>query len=224
MIHKSLAVAVLFSLISTLNLSAQDTTHTLLKFRKPESIGIYVAPEFQYGSLNGNFTSFGGGSLMLMINNRFAFGVTGQSSVGNTFLSTNSIPLFVRSRFGGGKMEYSLNPSSAIHITLPLLVGVGEIQADSISSRPRFFGGRNDFYSRRGNSYVVIQPGVNVEANLLKFMKLFVGANYRFSILNNNNSTVLPSTALQGLSISAGIKVGIFNYHFGRKKEIPVQN
>ena len=48
MMYKSLAIAVFISLISTLNLSAQDTTHTLLKFRKPESIGIYVAPEFQY--------------------------------------------------------------------------------------------------------------------------------------------------------------------------------
>jgi hypothetical protein len=226
MVHKSLAFAVLISLFSTLNLSAQDTTHTLLKFRKPESIGIYVAPEFQYGSLNGDFTSFGGGSLMLMINNRFAFGVTGQSSISNSFSPKNSSPLFVRSQFGGGKIEYSLNPYSAIHITLPLVVGVGEVQADSLSGRSGFFGGgeRNNFYSRRGNSYVVIQPGVNVEANLLKTMKLFVGANYRFSILNDNNSTVLPASALQGLSISAGMKMGIFNFHFGKKKEMPVQN
>jgi hypothetical protein len=226
MMSKSLVLVVLISLISTLKLYAQDTTHTLLKFRKPESIGIYIAPEFQYGSLNGDFTSFGGGSLMLMINNRFAFGVTGQSSISNTFSPTNSSPLFVRSRFGGAKMEYSVNPFSALHITLPLVVGVGVVQADSLSTRFGYLGGgeRNNFYSRRGNSYVVIQPGVNVEANLLKFMKLFVGANYRFSVLNDNNSTILPVSALQGLSISAGVKVGIFNYHFGKKKEVPVQN
>lgn len=226
MFKKFLAFAVLISLISTLKLSAQDTTHTLLKFRKPESVGIYVTPEFQYGSLNGDFTSFGGGSLMLMINNRFAFGVTGQSSISNTFSPKNSSPLYVRSQFGGGKIEYSINPSAAIHITLPLVIGAGLVQADSLSGRSGFFGGgeRNNYYNRRGNSYVVIQPGVNVEANLLKFMKLFVGANYRFSILNDNNLTVLPASALQGLSISAGIKMGIFNYHFGKKKEIPVQH
>ena len=226
MMYKSLAIAVFISLISTLNLSAQDTTHTLLKFRKPESIGIYVAPEFQYGSLNGDFTSFGGSSLMLMINNRFAFGVTGQSSLNNSFSPKNSSPLFVRSQFGGGKIEYTLNPYSAIHITLPLMVGMGLVQADSLSGRSGFWGGgeRNNYYNRRGNSYVVIQPGVNVEANLLKFMKLFVGANYRFSILNDNNLAVLPASALQGLSISAGVKMGIFNYHFGKKKEMPVQN
>jgi hypothetical protein len=227
MFKKSLAIVVLFSVISTLKLSAQDTTHTLLKFRKPESIGIYVAPEFQYGSLNGDFTNFGGGSLMLMVNNRFAFGVTGQSSISNTFSPKNSSPLFVRSQFGGGKIEYSLNPNSAIHVTLPLVVGIGEVQADSLSGRSGFFGGgerNNNYYNRRGNSYVVIQPGVNVEANMLKFMKLFVGVNYRFSILNDNNSTVLPASALQGVSISAGVKMGIFNYHFGKKKEMPVQN
>jgi hypothetical protein len=224
--YKSLAFAVIVSLVSTLNLSAQDTTHTLLTFRKPESIGIYVAPEFQYGSLNGDFTSFGGSSLMLMINNRFAFGVTGQSSISNTFSPKNSSPLFVRSQFGGGKIEYTLNPYSAVHITLPLMVGMGLVQADSLSGRSGFWGGgeRNNFYSRRGNSYVVIQPGVNVEANLLKFMKLFVGANYRFSILEETTSTVLPASALQGLSISAGVKMGIFNFHFGKKKAMPVQN
>jgi hypothetical protein len=90
MFQKSFAFAVFISLISTVSLSAQDTTHTLLKFRKPESIGIYIAPEFQYGSLNGDFTSFGGGSLMLMVNNRFAFGITGQSSISNTFSPKNT--------------------------------------------------------------------------------------------------------------------------------------
>jgi hypothetical protein len=225
MVHKSLVVAVLFSLISTLNLSAQDTTHTLLKFKKPESIGIYVAPEFQYGSLNGDFTSFGGSSLMLMINNRFAFGVTGQRSLSNTFVPKNSSPLFVQSYFMGGKIEYALNPASAVHITFPLMIGMGVAQADStISKSDNWFEERSKRFSKRGNSYAIIQPGVNVEANMLKFMKLFVGVNYRFSILNDNNSTALPSTALQGISISAGMKVGIFNYHFGKKKEMPIQN
>lgn len=225
MIQKSLAFAVLISLISTIKLSAQDTTHTLLKFRKPESIGIYVAPEFQYGSLNGDFTSFGGSSLMLMINNRFAFGVTGQRSLSNTFVPKNSSPLYVQSYFMGGKIEYALNPAAAVHITFPLMIGMGVAQADSTISRSNnWFEERGKGFSKRGNNYAIIQPGVNVEANLLKFMKLFVGANYRFSILNDNNSTVLPASALQGVSISAGMKVGIFNYHFGKKKEMPIQN
>jgi hypothetical protein len=226
MFKKSLAIAVLISLISTLKLSAQDTTHTLLKFRKPESIGIYVAPEFQYGSLNGDFTNFGGGSLMLMVNNRFAFGITGQSSISSTFSPKNNSPLFVRSQFGGGKIEYAINPYSAIHITLPLVVGVGQVQADSLSGRSGFWGGgerNNNYYNRRGNTYIVIQPGVNVEANLFKAMKLFVGANYRFSMLDETVTTVLPASALQGLSISAGMKVGIFNFSI-KKKSMPVQN
>jgi hypothetical protein len=225
MYKKSLAIAVFISLISTLKLSAQDTTHTLLKFKKPESIGIYVAPEFQYGSLNGDFTSFGGSSLMLMINNRFAFGVTGQRSLINNFVPKNSSPLYVQSYFMGGKIEYALNPASAVHITFPLMIGMGVAQADStISKTDNWFEERSKGFSKRGNNYAIIQPCVNVEANMLKFMKIFVGVNYRFSILNDNNSTVLPANTLQGVSISAGMKVGIFNYHFAKKKTMPVQN
>jgi hypothetical protein len=106
-----------------------------------------------------------------------------------------------------------------------LVVGVGEVRADSLNSRSVFWGGgeRNNYYNRRGNTYVVIQPGVNVEANLFKVMKLFVGANYRFSILNESTAAILPTSALQGLSISAGVKMGIFNFSI-KKKEVPVQN
>jgi hypothetical protein len=226
MLQKSYALAVLFSLITVLNLSAQDTTHTLLTFRKPQSYGIYVAPEFQYGSLNGDFTSFGGSSLMLMINNRFAFGVTGQRSLLNNFVPKNSSPLYVRSYYVGGKIEYSVKPASAVHITFPLMIGMGVAQADStINNRSNFWNdGRNRRFSNQRNSYAVIQPGVNVEANMLKFMKLFVGLNYRFSILSETNTSTLPDNAMQGLSISAGMKVGIFNHFFGKRKEMPVQN
>lgn len=227
MFQKTLAFAVLFS-ITTFNLSAQDTTHTLLKLTKPHSWGIYVAPEVQYGQLKNDFTSFGGGSMMLMINNCFAFGVTAQRSLSNTFSPKSLSPLFVQSRFMGGKMEYTAKPNAAVHITFPLIVGMGIVQADSLSGNNLHgtyrFNDRNrhdNYFSQNRNSYIVIQPGINVEANLLTFMKLFIGANYRLSILNDNNSALLTANTLQGVSVSAGIKAGLFNYHFGKRKNAP---
>jgi hypothetical protein len=230
MLHKTMVLAALCNVIS-FQLSAQDTTHTLLKLAKPHSWGIYVAPEVQYGQVKNAFTSFGGGSAMLMINNRFALGITAQQSMSNTFSPKNLSPLYVQAAMMGGKMEFTPNPTAAIHVTFPLMVGMGEVSADSLSN---YNGGwykenhARDFGFNRNsnsNSYVVIQPGINVEANLLSFMKLFVGANYRFSILNDNNSALLTANTLQGLSISAGAKVGIFDHHFGKhKKGIPVEN
>lgn len=229
MLQKTLALAVLFSL-SSFNVSAQDTIHTLLKLTKPHSWGIYLAPETQYGQVKSAFTGFGGGSAMLMINNRFAFGVTAQRSLNRNFSPKGISPLFLQSAIGGLKMEYTPKPTAAVHVTFPLLVGAGFAQADSLSENhaSRSFEGHgrnNGFSGNRGNSYAIIQPGINVEANLLSFMKLFVGANYRFSILSDNNSALLTANTLQGVSISAGAKVGIFDYHFKkRNKTIPVEN
>jgi hypothetical protein len=232
MLQKILVFAVLFS-VTSFSLSAQDTTRTLLKLTKPKSWGIYIAPEVQYGQVKSAFTSFGGGSAMLMVNNRFAFGVTAQQTLSNTFSPKRISPLYVQSAIVGGKIEYTPNPTAAVHVTFPLMVGVGEVQADSLGENRFFrsFEGRGREYRgfsggfNNGNSYVVIQPGINVEANLLSFMKLFVGANYRFSILNDNNSALLTANTLQGVSISAGAKVGIFDHHFGKhKKTMPVEN
>ena len=228
MLQKTLFWAVLLSFTS-FTLSAQDTTHTLLKLTKPHSWGIYFAPEVQYGQVKSAFTSFGGGSAMLMINNRFAFGVTAQQSLSNTFSPKGISPLYVQSAFMGGKIEFTPKPTAAVHVTFPLMVGVGEAQADSLGEFNGHWGNdRNGFrnnFLRNGNSYVVIQPGIHVEANLLSFMKLFVGANYRFSILNDNNSALLTANTLQGVSISAGAKLGLFDYHFGKhKKAMPVEN
>jgi hypothetical protein len=229
MLQKTLVFAVLFS-VTSYSLSAQDTTHTLLKLTKPKSWGIYIAPEVQYGQVKSAFTSFGGGSAMLMVNNRFAFGVTAQQSLISSFSPKGISPLFLQTAIMGGKIEYTPNPTSAVHITFPLMVGVGEAQVDSLGENQRLksFEGRgreNGFSRNQGNGYVVIQPGINVEANLLSFMKLFVGANYRFSILSDNNSTLLTANTLQGVSISAGAKVGIFDHHFGKhKKVMPVEN
>jgi hypothetical protein len=227
---KILALAVIVNILS-FTLSAQDTTHTLLKLTKPHSWGIYVAPEVQYGQVKNAFTSFGGGSAMLMINNRFAFGVTAQQSMSNTFSPKSLSPLYVQAAMMGGKLEFTPHPTAAIHVTFPLMVGMGEVSADSLSENNVFHSsenhGRETGFSKNStrNSFVVIQPGINVEANLLPFMKLFVGANYRFSILNDNNSALLTANTLQGLSISAGAKVGIFDHHFGKhKKGMPVEN
>jgi hypothetical protein len=229
MIQKILALALLLSL-SYLTLAAQDTTHTLLKLTKPHSWGIYVAPEAQYGQVKSAFTSFSGGSAMLMINNRFALGITAQQSLNRNFSPKGISPLFLQSAIGGLKMEYTPKPTAAVHVTFPLLIGGGFAQTDSLGENRAFnrFDGRDrdkGLNRNRGNGYAIIQPGINVEANLLSFMKLFVGANYRFSILSENNSALLTANTLQGVSVSAGAKVGIFDYHFKKhNKTMPVEN
>ncbi len=216
--------------------SAQDTVKTLLHLKSPKTWGLYVAPEYQYGQIKNVFTSYVGGSAMLMLNNRFAFGLTAQGSADEGFSPAGISPLLVRNEFGGLKFEYVVKPASAVHISFPLVIGGGNLRADSTSyvgivkdendgggkgNHNGNYGGKND---NRGYSaeYGVIIPGINIEANVVKHAKLFVGASYRipFSVTTNNATaaTLLPTTAIQGLSINAGIKVGLFQNSFALPK------
>ena len=213
---------IIFTLLAALCMNfahAQDTTHTLLKWKRPEYLGIYVAPEFHYGQLNGAFTAMGGSSVMLLLNKRWGIGVTGQMTLDRRFSPSGVAPLYLRAGFGGLKLEYTANPNGAIHFTFPLTLGMGFAQADSIDT----YRNRNDDFGfgrnfNRGNQFAVIQPGVQVEANLVRFVKLFAGVNYRIAFKTNSVATTLPTNTLQGLSFNVGAKFGLFDFYVRPKK------
>jgi hypothetical protein len=204
-------------------LQAQDSTRTLLKVPHISTVGIYAAPEFQFGQLHNDFTTFGGGSLMLVLNKRFAIGATGMRSLDRNYSPTGVSPLVLHSGFGGLKLEYTVNPNAPIHISFPLVIGGGSARADSaFYSRRRPVPGIDTVgrFNRPNNgvNYFLIQPGVQVEANIFSFMKLYIGASYRLPLQSNTFGTgTLPANTLQGFSASIGIKAGIFDIPTSRR-------
>jgi hypothetical protein len=204
---------------------AQDSTKTLIHFSEIKQLGLYFAPEYQYGQLKSQYTSFAGGSAMLLVNKKFAFGFTMQQSVYLSYSPTDISPLVLKGSFGGLKLEYTCHPDAAVHLSFPLVIGGGYARADSAN----YVDDNNDMspnqyksYRRRGirNSYFIVQPGVNVEANLVRFVKIFAGVNYRFSIPTYSTSTtnIIPASTLQGLGFSIGLKMGLFDFNVHRKK------
>jgi hypothetical protein len=214
---------------------AQDTMHTLVKLSKPKYLGFYFAPEYQYGQAGGAFNSYVGNSAMLILNKKFALGVSGYTNTQESFSPKTVSPLLLRSTFGGVRMEYTVNPNSAVHVSFPLLIGAGVAQADSVSYVSRIDttenqgGGKgnhgfgNNFengYKNRGisSSYFVVQPGIHLEANLVRAVKVYVGANYRIGIPLETVATPLAKGTLNGLSFSAGVKVGLFDFDLQKKR------
>ena len=206
---------------------AQDTTRTLFKLIKPQTLGLYVTPEYSYGQLRGSMTSFGGASAMLVVNKKWAIGATAQMSLNDNFSPKAVSPLVVKSSLAGGKIEYTPNPDGLVHISFPLMVGVGEASIDSIGTESGLeHDGKNDNgmlgdnNRQNGNAYVVVQPGIHLEANLMRYAKFYIGANYRLSFLSDNKTAFLPANTMQGLSLNAGLKLGLFDFNLHRKKEM----
>lgn len=206
---------------------AQDSTRTTMKTIfggkgaannaafKIRHLGVYIAPEFQMGQLNGGFVPMGGTSFMIQVNKKWGVGV---SRLMGRSPSANTADNF-RAAFGGLKLEYTPKPDAAVHVSFPLIIGAARSDTGSRGMRMggnRNAGRRNDnglFDGRSGQSFALIQPGINLETNLFRFARLYAGANYRFVFSENGYSS-----AMQGFSASVGLKVGVFDYALGSKR------
>jgi hypothetical protein len=220
------AIVAIFMCNNIASAQSQDTTKFLLKINKPHSYGLYVSPEYQYGQLKNAFTPFAGSSVMLLFNQKFAIGATYQQTLNESFSPTGISPLSLRSEFGGLKMEFITKPSSAVHVTFPIVVGMGQLNVDSIDSNvkePIEINGHGDFGKENnkggfngGNTYLVLQPGINIEANLIRNIKIYAGASYRYAIdvdgTANTATIPLAASVLNGASINVGAKIGFFNF------------
>jgi hypothetical protein len=219
---------VLLLLVSQITVAQQvkkDSSKTEYIFKgigaqRITQLGLYIAPETQVSSLGGKFSPLTGGSVMLLLNQRLGIGVSGYTSLRNRHKSND-----IDTRYGGVRVEYTFNPNKRFHISVPILIGMGMANNDSTNrygGGPRrgwYDNGRNRF---DGSNYFVVQPGVNIEGNLFRYAKIFVGASYRFANITHerhNSSTDLSSSQLSGVSFNIGLKLGLFDYSIRKKKD-----
>jgi hypothetical protein len=221
--------------VNKVNTPKDERTRTLFSGMKNpmkpiKYLGLSVGSEFQYGSLAGQFTPMGGVTAMLHINKKFGIGLAGYNTVNNftpTALNAKSL-LNLNVMYGGLKLEYTPNPNAPIHVSFPLLIGGGMARVDSASNYRSGFGGRDrnnrrEFNGRDNTDFWVIQPGINIEANVIRFLKIYAGASYRLTpSVNTETTTALPTPTanqLSGLNVSAGIKLGLFDYQLHRERK-----
>lgn len=204
-----------------------DTTKTLFSKVKISTLGIYVAPEAQYSQMASEFTLLHGASLMAIVNKKFAVGATftsNQRSFTPKEINANEA-LGLRYRSSGLRLEYSFSPHKLIHLSIPITLGFGHASVDSINAVLRDYdhdrdgrSGRREF--RNGSSFGYIQPALNLDVNVFKYGKCFIGAGYRINVYTEENTSALvnlTNAQLSGLTIQTGLKLGIFGVNVKRK-------
>lgn len=113
--------------------------------------------------------------------------------------------------YGGLFIEPVLFSKKAVHFSIPLLFGAGGIgesemrllNIDQIDN-PYY----NDPVYLNSDFFLVFEPGLNMELNLLRFVRMYGGFSYRFM-----NGVNLPNTdlnRLSGLSGNIGFRFGWF--------------
>lgn len=200
-----------------------DKTEYLFKTTKLKTIGLYFAPEIGIGALNSTTAPIVGGSTMLLFNKKFGLGIAGQITA-NPKNSSEMLKL----GYGGVKLEYTIRPNKKIHATIPLLIGGAYAHNDSLPyTNYRHTGNKSRNYDQErhqhtGSQFFIIQPGVNIEANLMKYLKIFGGINYRLATKTNNgrntnSGDTISAKQISGITATIGIKIGLFDYNISKK-------
>ena len=204
--------------------------------KKIKYLGLSVGTGVQYGALAGQLTPLVGMQGMLHLNKKWGIGLAGYGTAERNFAPTSlnaARALSLHVGYGGLQLEYTPRPDAAVHVSFPLLIGGGVARVDSVGSRSN--RNRNDDNDRNernnqrdgfrnGTGFFVVQPGINLEANLFRFAKIYGGISYRIVPTTDpsNATTTLPvpsASQLGGIGFNAGLRVGLFDYRLERAKK-----
>jgi len=186
-------------------------------FGSDYSSGGYGAPEFRFGNVNGNMSLLFGGRGGWVIGNKFVLGGGGYGMTSNNILDNNqllegdSTQLKLGMGYGGLMLEYILNPHKAFHLSFPVIIGAGGASVSNKIYDPHNNANYEDWTNYNiveSSGYFIVEPGINVDINVIKFMRISAGVNYRF--ITGTNLERINDSDLSGVSFNFGIKFGKF--------------
>jgi len=162
-------------------------------------IGGYGSPELRMTAVNGDFALLMGGRGGLIINHKWVIGGGGWSIINNLKLDQNSQnPTQLNMKYRGIFLAYFFSPEDPVHFGLDLLLGEGKASTKGINSNREISLDR----------FFVIEPGASLILTVSQYVRISLGANYRFisqASLENFGNSNLSGTALTGT-----IKFGLF--------------
>jgi hypothetical protein len=113
--------------------------------------------------------------------------------------------------YGGLLLEPILMSTKKLHVSFPLIVGMGGLFYMTDRRYTHISNSGETVMRRRtiDNDFMfVVEPGVDLEANIFSFMKVAVGVRYRFA--PNLNLGLSPEDAFNGFSTGLTFKFGRF--------------
>jgi hypothetical protein len=155
--------------------------------------------------LNGEYTHFGhkneflpGMSMGVILNHHWTIGVTGNflsNSQGSYHhhadkdsISTGNHRSSLSGGYGGLLLEYTLFPRSKVHVSFPLTIGSGYLYHSHHTHLSDSTDTQNKWV-HHGEHFLVIEPGVNLEINVVKHLRIDLGVSYRYSPERNHMIT-----------------------------------
>jgi len=188
-IKKLLFLATLTMLFNSGSIKAQDEDDFQTMFHGGiHRISGFGGPIYNYSQINGNVAllSGGGGGVLL---NDFFIGCFGMSNT--TKIDYNNSDMSIS--YGGLWFGYSHHSRRAVHPAFFLQTGWGRIKSPSELNY-------NDHYTTNERIFV-INPEIELEVNIVRFLRISAGINYRIVGGADGNSKNFPNLSGPGANI-----------------------
>jgi len=171
--------------------------------------GFYLGYDIGFGSIDQNEMVETGGRLAWIIDHSFAIGLFGSgffsASEFDKAIDGHSSDIMLGGGYGGVMFEPILFPKQPVHLSFPMMVGVGGAGYDNYSYNNHTF----DYWAGSdADAFMVFKPGVELEFNILKFFRLGLGAQYRY--VYGLNLDGFGKNDLNGFSGNVAFKFGKF--------------
>ncbi len=174
------------------------------------SHGGYGAVSVNYSRIDGKDAILMGGRGAWIINHGIALGFAGAGFL-NDYHYNDQLQRNVNlaGGYGGLLLEPILFAGFPVHISLPVMAGVGGVAYTS--SYDPYDWEDSHYFVEEATSFLVLEPGVEIELNMVKFFRLSVGGYYRLtSNVRMSIDPALQPDVLEGFSGGITLKFGKF--------------
>ena len=173
-------------------------------------VGWYIGPEGAWTRFKQKDVFLGGISFGVTLDHFFSVGLAGSGILNPGNLWYDDVweknGAYLAGGYGGVRMEFTLFPKYPVHLSFPLLIGGG-----GLTYLHRYYYDWNYYYdvtSLDWDAFFVVEPGIRVELNVVKFMRIYAGAAYRYTPDLDLINT--PADLINNFNAVFGLKFGKF--------------
>jgi hypothetical protein len=165
----------------------------------PTTVGFFIGAESAYTQFDYRNVFLGGLSLGVIIDHFFSVGLAGYGILNSGNLWYDDIdPItsqgaYLYGGYGGVKFEFRVLPAAPVHLNFPVLIGGGGMTYNTWTYSNYYYDSYNGT-TIDWDAFFVVEPGIMVELNLVKFLRLDAGISYRYTpdldLLNTSSGLI----------------------------------
>lgn len=175
------------------------------------SYGAYGGLSVNYSQVDGRDALLVGARGVWIINHSLGIGFAGNGFANDMQFDRTINGIYdnysLAGGYGGLLIEPIIGAKYPVHVSVPVLIGAG-----GIAYINNYWNSYDNYYSdphaEDANAFFVIEPGLELELNMVKFMRLAIGGYYRYT--SDLSLIDTPSDVLNGFSAGVTLKFGKF--------------